>query len=166
MLYQITVKMDVTSCKSMTNYLNIFVKGHYFKCPIGSLMLRNKRAHRLVPTLIIGKVVKSLSICTHSADYCTVHMVIRLLQEVYIRTKIYPFTNSMHKKQFTNKWKGSTLDGKRSLGRHVLYEEKLNEIGARFKASPKCHWLDVHSEQECAPSARNEQKCCIYTHIK
>ena len=56
------------------NYLNLLVQGHYFNASWVT-MLGNKRAHRLVPTLIIGKAVKSLSICTHSADYCTAHML-------------------------------------------------------------------------------------------
>jgi hypothetical protein len=49
--------------------------GTLFQMPVGSRMLGNKRAHRLVPTLIIGKAKKSLSICAHSADYCPAHML-------------------------------------------------------------------------------------------
>jgi hypothetical protein len=43
----------------------------------------------------------------------------------------------------------STLGSKRTCRRHVLIEEILDQISARFAISPRNHWYSPHSKQAC-----------------
>jgi hypothetical protein len=102
MPYQITMTImlrHVTGC--LYRVFESSCAGTLFQTYVGSRMLGNKRAHRFVPTLIIGKSVKSLeylhSLC---GLMCSTHATCSCCNKFIFRRKFTDAPIPFSKKKF------------------------------------------------------------------